>query len=771
MTIAVIGSAGLALALLACIISIIALSVGSLTNKSDQKPKTASSTTPTGSSYFQNIAWLGHIALIISAVALTACCLILVFCFMSGDNSILYVIQNRAITDSSLQWLYLLSGLWGGRSGSLLFWAWLIVLFNLSVAIRNIRNLNRLDNVALAVSQLVLAAFLGVLVFSAANQPFTATPGIYLDEQGQLTGQALTWGMNKLLEHWAMVLHPPTLFIGYAGLTVPFAYALAAVIVNDDSRQWVDKSVRYALASWLFLGAGIGLGAIWAYVVLGWGGYWGWDPVENASLLSWLLAVALVHSFTVYRQRGAYKRWSVMSACLAFAFVIVGTFITRSGIIDSVHAFESDPVSLALFGFLILVSVLAGAVGLLWRRKSFASTTTDEADEMLTKDTAYFFNNVAMVIVAVLITYLTMAPALPGFMPFAGQSLSSISYNAIARPMGILYCLVMAVCPLLVWGRVDRASFIRKAKLPAACAAVLFGLLMVYFIAYLAPAYEYALANNIANLDGYIDAGPRWYYYLLTIIGFLVASLLFFNSLFLLGRATGAYSRSRSVNALLSFGQMLRRQPAMMGGFLSHLGIAVILVGLIGSSMYVTEAVGYIAYDMETDTASNDLVIKGYILKYQSNDIVLSAGGNATVYSVNFAVFKNGKLIGEVHPSIELTAMTQQRKYNAATLSFIGEDLFVVYHGVSTHGAFSLDVRVNPLINLVWLGFVVLMAGTTVAAVGQRRPKVRKADETVEEATAETTTAQPIDTTEIINEEEKDSEPVAEVAIDEAKAK
>ena len=159
--------------------------------------------------------------------------------------------------------------------------------------------------------------------------------------------------------------------MGYAGLTIPFAYAIAALIVNDPSREWVVRIQRYALFSWLFLGIGIGLGAVWAYVVLGWGGYWGWDAVENASLLSWLVGVALIHSFTVYRQRGAFKRWSVMCACITFAFVIVGTFISRSGLVQSVHAFEGDPVSLVLFGALIVVALLAGVVGLVVRWKSF----------------------------------------------------------------------------------------------------------------------------------------------------------------------------------------------------------------------------------------------------------------------------------------------------------------------------------------------------------------------------------------------------------------
>ncbi len=154
--------------------------------------------------------------------------------------------------------------------------------------------------------------------------------------------------MNPLLQHWAMILHPPTLFIGYAGLTIPFAFAIAALIVNDSSKRWVEIVDRITVFSWLFLGAGIGLGSVWAYVVLGWGGYWAWDPVENASLLPWLTGVGLLHSFTIYRRRDGFKRWAIMMAAFTFALVILGTFITRSGVVQSVHAFAPDLVSLVL---------------------------------------------------------------------------------------------------------------------------------------------------------------------------------------------------------------------------------------------------------------------------------------------------------------------------------------------------------------------------------------------------------------------------------------
>ncbi|CAK7040264.1 MAG: hypothetical protein PEGG_01693 [Paraeggerthella hongkongensis] len=493
----------------------------------------------------ETLTWGGHIGVILSAVALTFCCGILVFCFMTGDMSIEYVLRQHSDASGELAWLYKLSGLWAGREGSLLFWAWLIAAFNAVVAVRNLKSPRKLDSMALLVSQLVLAAFVGVLLLSESNMPFTATPLKYFNSDGTLTSSASMLGMNTLLEHWAMAIHPPTLFIGYAGLTIPFAYAIAALIVNDSSKEWVVRSQRYTLFSWFFLGVGIGLGAVWAYVVLGWGGYWGWDPVENASLLSWLVGVALIHSFTVYRQRGAFKRWSVMCACLTFAFVIVGTFIARSGLVQSVHAFEGDPVSLVLFGALIVLSVVAGIVGLVIRWKSFGpgASGSDDVENMLSKDAAYYFNNVIMVVFATLLAYLTIASALPGWMPFGGQAISAGTYNAIARPLGIVYLAILAICPLLSWGKTDGKQFWKRARVPAVCALVLFAVLMVYFVTYLVPSYNAVIAAGGINAEGLMEEGPAWYYNGLAAVGLLVASLLFFNSLFMLGRRFAATKR------------------------------------------------------------------------------------------------------------------------------------------------------------------------------------------------------------------------------------
>lgn len=715
-----IGLIGLLVAFAGVAVSVVCLIAGAILSR--KKPGGVGET----------LTWGGHVAVLLSMAALTVCCAILVYCFFSGDMSIEYVLRYHSDSSSDLAWLYKLSGLWAGREGSLLFWAWLISLFNSVVAVRNMKSGRKLDSMALLVSQLVMAAFVGVLLFSESNMPFTAMPAKYFDGSGNLTSAASVLGMNTLLEHWAMAIHPPTLFVGYAGLTIPFAYAIAAIIVNDSSKEWVVRSQRYTLFSWFFLGVGIGLGAIWAYVVLGWGGYWGWDPVENASLLSWIVGVALIHSFTVYRQRGAFKRWSVMCACLTFAFVIVGTFISRSGLVQSVHAFEGDPVSLALFGVLIGASILAGIVGLVVRWKSFgpAGSGADDVENMLSKDAAYYFNNVIMVVFAVLLTYMTISSALPSFLPFGGQSVSAGTYNAIARPLGVIYLAILAVCPLLSWGRTEGKQFWKRARIPAVCAAVLFAVLMFYFVTYLLPSYNAILAAGGTEAEGLLEQGPSWYYNGVAVVGLLVASLLFFNSLFMLGRAIRGYQKGHGGNVLASAWGMLVNRASTFGGFVAHLGMAVILVGLIGSSMYVTEKTGYVKYDEETDSAPESFVIQDFELRYTGNVIDPQPNDDDILYTVNFDVYKDGEFVGAVSPTVQFVQSTQQQKLVASVISFPTEDLFVVYRGVNSDGDFSMDVRVNPLISQVWIGFGLLMAGVLIATVGRRGAKRKLADGT-----------------------------------------
>jgi cytochrome c-type biogenesis protein CcmF len=693
-------------------LAFIIVTVGALTlaHLLDRKGRTvANQKAQTLAEQSRTASRLAYLLTLAVAAALTVACGILVFCFFTGDVSIDYVVHYR----SDASWLFKLAGLWGGRQGSLLLWAWLIALFTAVIAWNHRDERSPLTSGAILVSELVLAAFLAVLVFSSSNNPFIATAPQYLNADGQLTGAATSWGMNLLLEHWAMAIHPPTLFIGYAGMTIPFAYAISALICKDASKRWVELSTRPLVISWLFLGAGIGLGAIWAYVVLGWGGYWGWDPVENASLLPWLLGVALIHSFTVYRRRNAFKRWSILCAALSFAFVILGTFITRSGIVDSVHAFEGDPVSLVLFLGLIIVSLLAGIVGIALRWKLFAGH--DEIESLGSKEAAYYVNNLVMVLSALLLAYMTLSSALPDWLPYGGQKLAPISYDFIARPLGILYCLVLAVGPLLSWGKLDKGKLARKLVPGAIIALLLMALFVWLFLTAWLPNYTATLAAGGTNADELAAAGAPWYYHGLALLACLAASLIIGNTLALFARGIKARRKSADEGLLAALVGLVRHAPVQVGGYLSHLGIAICLVGLVGSSMYVLEKPATLAPNQgaHMQAGSYTLVVTGSEPHEYLND--------DTELYLSIDVYTEGeRWIGTVKPGIYTAATTMQTKQIAGVLGLPLRDIFVVFN-VDDVGALVLDVHINPTISAVWIGFVVLMIGAALASLAKRR--------------------------------------------------
>lgn len=716
-----IGFIGLLLAFASVVVAIVCLVAGTFLAGSVSRKAarlTSSSTTDL-------ISWAGHVAALVACIALTFCCALLVYCFMTGDTSIEYVVRGTSHEDGPMGVLYRLAGLWEGREGSLLFWAWLIAVFGSVIALRNMKVLDKLDSLALAVLLLVLACFISIMFFSVENSPFVAMKPEYFDESGNLTGSAALWGMNPLLEHWAMAVHPPALFIGYAGLTIPFAYAIATLVLNDSSDRWVRRAQRYTVFSWWFLGIGIGLGAVWAYVVLGWGGYWGWDAVENASLLPWLVGLALIHSFTVYVQRGAFKRWSIMCAAITFAFVITGTFISRSGLVESVHAFTGDSVSLGLFGGMIAAALIAAAGGLATRWKSFAAANggDDDLGSFMSRDAAYYFNNVIMVVFAFVVCYLTISSALPAPLPFAGQSLGAATYDAVARPLGVFYMFVLAICPLLSWVITTREQLIKRGKIPAICAAVAFAALMVILVGKLWPSYD-AIASGSGRMAQALQAqGPAFYYKGLSAVGMAVACLVIFNTLYMIVRRADAWGKAHGCSTVAAVFKMIPGHASTFGGYLAHVGMGVILIGLIGSAMFVTEHSGYVEYDKATDSAP-DYTVGDYTLKYTGNSVSGGPEEHSVFYTVEFDVYRDGREVGHVAPNMQLLPETQQTKANTAILGFADEDLFVVYQGVnSASGYFSMIVRVNPLIRFVWAGFALLMAGVAIAALGRRTPR------------------------------------------------
>ena len=657
-----------------------------------------------------SITNVGYLATFAAMASLTGAVLLMLVAFFRPDFTFYYVAQNHSNDVSNLAWLYKLSAVWAGREGSFLFWAWLLSLFASWVAYKRLEYTDALSNMGLMVTNIVLALFAGGMLFSEPNNPFKVTPAQFIDPAtGQLIGEATSWGMNPLLQHWAMILHPPTLFIGYAGLTIPFAFAIAALIVNDGSKLWVEIVDRITIFSWLFLGIGIGLGAIWAYVVLGWGGYWAWDPVENASLLPWLTGVGLLHSFTVYRRREGFKRWAVMLAAFTFALVILGTFITRSGIVQSVHAFEADPVSLWLFLFMIVGSIVAAGVGLFMRWETFSGN--DEFESLTSKEAAYYFNNVIMLVAGLLVAYLTITSALPAWMPFGGKSIPATTFDAVARPVGILYLLILAVCPMLSWKGTDGATFWNRIKWPLVGTAVLTGLLLIDYVTTLKPIYDtmtkLAQSGNEPGIK-MAAAGPEIYYNGLAIFGLVVASLLISTQTWLFIDGARKRAAAKGENFFAALGSIFYNARTQSGGYLTHIGMGIILIGLVGSAMFVLDQ----TYTVPVKQGSS-FEVDQYTFTYMgSNQETLANGNNVT--TVDLAVTRDGRSVGTISPGqTEFTAQ-QQSRLDAKVLSEPLRDIFVVFQGVQNEEAI-INVKINPLIWFSWGGFILMLIGTTLA--------------------------------------------------------
>lgn len=665
----------------------------------------------------------GYAFTYVSFGLLTACIGAILVCMLTENYSLAYVVSNYPATDSPLQPLYRVSAVWAGRQGSLLLWTWLIAAFGAAQAHARRRAKDDLTCAALGVTEIVVALFTATLVFSASNNPFMATAAEYLNPDGTLVSKI--GGMNPLLMHWAMILHPPATFIGYAAMTIPFAYAMAALITGDLSARWVELCDRLAVFGFIFLSIGMGLGAVWAYVVLGWGGFWAWDAVENASLMSWLTCVAMIHSFTMYRKRGIFKRWSMFAATITFIFVVLGTFITRSGLVQSVHAFAEDPVSTYFFLAIMVASGLAFLLGLLYRHGELGEDD-DQIESMVSKNGTYYLTNIVMIMAGVLVAYLTVSSALPGWMPLGGAVVAAGAYNAVARPVAVVVVLLMAVCPLLGWRKTQGPAFWRHMRWPLVVAAVIFAIELAYFAFTLVPTYYGILADGGSAAVALAEQGPAVYYFALTVVALASAALLLATSGYLLVRGVHARMKNRGESAPAAVINLFRRSPAQAGGYLCHLGVAVVVIGLVGSMMYVRE----VTVDLAGE-AGESARVGEYVLTCTGSERYSDSQDNE-IMRVGLDVARageEGRVLGHVAPSMKVAAATSQSTLDASVLTFPTEDLFIAFQGLNADGSLSINVKVNPLILFTWVGGAVSTLGIVLAFAPRRATPLLAADE------------------------------------------
>ncbi|MCL6472790.1 MAG: cytochrome c biogenesis protein CcsA [Firmicutes bacterium] len=594
--------------------------------------------------------------------------LVLLAAFINDDFTFGYVAEHSTRT---MNIFYKISAFWAGHEGSLLLWIWMLSGYTAVLAYFNLKKTDKLKSQALYISNYVQLALL--ITTLAFTNPFKAA-----DPQFAMMGNGV--GLNPLLMHWAMVLHPPTLFMGYAGLTIPFAFAIAALIERDASNNWINQARGWTLFAWLFLTIGIWLGALWAYVVLGWGGFWGWDPVENASILPWLTGTALLHTFTIYRRRGGMKVWAVSLASLSFIMCVMATFITRSGLISSVHAFPDVRGDL-VFAFGSMMVVATGLTLYLVNTRKQEFETQEFFNDFLSRHFTYYLNNFMLVVFTTIILLATVGGQL------MGTEVKPAFYNALAQPLGLVYLLLLTICPYLGWTKTDGGKLLKQLIVPTVAAAAAAVLLATGWTSIQWTSKPWGFATIVA-----------------AVFSFVAVIQIFFITV-------GSRAKNRGVGFLTSLGSTIRNDRSLTGGYIGHLGMAIMFFGIAGSMLYVQETQPTLPNKAGSTVQAGD-----YQLVYKGLQQSQVPGEQRTDAIFNLIDSKNGgKLLGVVRPQITYHEVQQQQTAKASIYHQPFRDIFVVLNGIDNQGILALTVKVNPLISFVWIGSVILVFGTVIA--------------------------------------------------------
>jgi cytochrome c-type biogenesis protein CcmF len=587
--------------------------------------------------------------------------------------------------------LYNISALWGGQEGSLLFWAWLLAVFTAVVLIQNYnKNLELMPYVAsgLAVSEAFFLALMTIAADPAKAGFFIALP-LNAKLADSLVGNPFRVldftppdgnGLNPLLQNPGMFIHPVTQYLGYVGFTIPFAFAMAALFTKRLSDVWIRTTRRWTLISWLFLSLGLLFGMQWAYMELGWGGYWGWDAVENASLMPWLTGTAFLHSVMIQERRGMLKVWNLVLVMLTFILSILGTFITRSGIIQSVHAFGVS--SLGPWFLVFLAVTLLSFLYLLFNSMDHLKEE-NELDSLISRESSFLLNNLILVGAAFATLWGTLFPMVSEAVTGKKVTVGAPFFNQVNGPIFFSLVVLIGICPLIGWRRATTENLIRNFMRPFAVAVVTAIVLFVI--------------------------GIREYY---GILSFSAAAFVMATIGLEYFRGVVARHRQYNENYATALYKLIGTNRRRYGGYIVHLGVILAVIGIAGSSFY------------QVDTQANlkpgeTVTIKQYTLQFDKLNSYPTS--NHLVVSAPLTVFENGNPVGILSPEKDFYESPNpdlsQWTTEVAVRTTAIEDLYVILAGYDTKlGTVTIKVIVNPLIIWLWIGFGVLVAGTIVSA-------------------------------------------------------
>src|SRR5215468_9112388 len=613
----------------------------------------------------------GRLALIESAqhaalgvfVLVTSCFALLTYAFLTFDFSVRYVATN---TNLGTPFYYRITGVWGALEGSIILWSWMLALYTVILIVRHRVGARELYPWALATMLGILAFFL--LVMTVAAPPF----------QRQVPVPADGRGLNPLLEDMGMITHPVALYLGFTGLTVPFAFAMAALITGRVGDTWLVLTRRWTIVAWYFLSLGLLIGGWWSYHVLGWGGYWAWDPVENAAFMPWLTATAFLHSVMIQERRRMLRLWNISLVILTFGLTLFGTFLTRSGVIASVHAFTQGSIGILFLSFLALV--LLTALGLVaWRWEALRSE--GELDSVLSRESAFLLNNVLLVAAAFTVFFGTVFPLLSEAVRGVKVSVGAPFFNQVNIPLFLSLVFLMGVGPLIAWRRASldnvKPNFLWPVALGIVAAAAAFALGVRSTVAVLALALTVFVAVTIA-----VD----------------------------LVRATRARLRTgeRFPRAL---GGLLLRHNRRYGGFIVHLGILIVALGVTGSQ----------AWSVQTETTlrrGETAELAGYRFRFDG----LTAVEESNHFKVIGAfTVSNGRGLGVLRPAKKFYPQEQAPIAYVDYRLGLKEDLYLVLGDFARDGSqATIKLQVNRLVSWIWIGGLVLTLGALLAILPER---------------------------------------------------
>jgi len=605
-----------------------------------------------------------HAALAVFTLV-TACLLLLAWAFLSFDFSVRYVANN---TNLGTPFYYRLTAVWGALEGSIVLWAWMLSVYTLIVVVRHRTNARELYPWVLSVMLGVLAFFLLVMTVPApVFQRLMPVPS---------NGR----GLNPLLEDSGMITHPVALYLGFTGFTVPFAFAIAALVTGRVGDSWITTTRRWTITAWYFLSLGLLIGGWWSYHVLGWGGYWAWDPVENAAFMPWLTGTAFLHSVMIQERRRMLRLWNLALVIMTFALTLFGTFLTRSGVIASVHAFTQGSIGVFFLSFLAVVLVLA--LGLLaWRWDALGAQ--GELDSVVSRESAFLLNNVLLIAATFTVFFGTVFPLLSEAVRGVKVSVGMPFFNQVNVPLFLGLIFLMGVGPLIAWRRASLENLRRNFLWPVAVgigAAAVFRLLGVRStVAVLALALTVFVAVTIA-----VD----------------------------LVRATRARLRTgeRFPRAL---GGLLLRHNRRYGGFAVHLGILIVAIGVTGSQAWSVQTETTLRRGEHTDLAGYRVRFDGLAGSEESNHFKVT--GTFTV--------GDGRARGTVlHPAKKFYPQEQSPIAYVDYRLGLREDVYLVLGDFARDGSqATVRLQVNRLVSWIWIGGVVLTLGTALSLVPERR--------------------------------------------------